>query len=136
MLWIKTSTKQAIIDHALEDSPIEACGVIAGKIYTGGADDRLIKMDNVAEEWGTSFQFDPDQQIGIWNDMESRGELPVAIYHSHTKHRAVPSDRDQKGAWMNRSHHIIVSTLDRDNPEFKSFVLVDGCLIQEEIEEI
>jgi len=134
MLRIKETLRQAIIDHALKDAPIEACGVIAGKNFCGNDTDRLIKMDNMAEEWGTSFEFDPHQQLAVWNDMETRREVPVVIYHSHTKHRAQPSNRDVDGAVLRQTHHVIVSTLDRESPEFRSFVLQNGNLIEESIE--
>lgn len=136
MLRIKASTRQAIIDLAITDAPIEVCGLILGETYCGSSNDRLIQMDNIAEEWGTSFEFDPEQQLAVWNDMESRGEVPVAIYHSHTKHSAQPSNRDEDGAVLSATHYIIVSVLDSDNPVFKSYAKRGGRLIEEEIEVI
>lgn len=136
MLQIKATMVQAIIDHALSDAPIEACGLILGPVQDGNVKDRLIRMDNIAEEWGTSFEFDPRQQMAVWNDMESRGEVPVAVYHSHTKHSAQPSSRDADGAVLPKAHYIIVSTLDKDTPDFRSYVKQNNQLIEETIEVI
>lgn len=136
MLKIKLAFKQAIIEQAREDRPLEACGVIVGKAYGGGADDRLIKMDNIAEEWGTSFQFDPDAQLALWNDMEWRNEVLVAVYHSHTRHDAYPSERDIAGALWPGTHYIIVSVKEPTAPVFKSYFLNNGDLVPEPIEEL
>lgn len=136
MLKIRAVLKQAIIDHALSDAPIEACGVIVGNMFTGGVRDRLIKMDNIAEEWGTSFQFDPNAQLALWNDMEWRSEVLVAVYHSHTRHDAYPSERDVAGALWPDTHYIIVSVKEPTAPVFKSYFLNNGDLVPEPIEEL
>jgi proteasome lid subunit RPN8/RPN11 len=137
MFHIKLSYKQAIIDHALANKPIEVCGVIAGATYSGQQSDRLIRMDNVAEEWGTSFEFDPHQQIGVWQDAELRGEVIVAIYHSHTKHDARPSTRDIAGAAAvdPLTRHIIVSVRDEE-PDFRVWLINNGEVSEQKVEVI
>jgi proteasome lid subunit RPN8/RPN11 len=135
MLRIRQDLKQAIIDHAMEDAPIEACGIIAGKDYCGNSADRLIKMDNIAEDWEVGFAFDPQQQLAIWNDLEDRGEVPTVIYHSHTKHSARPSNRDADGAILKQTHYVIVSTVNAlPFPDFRSFTIRNGELLEERVE--
>lgn len=134
---LKRSHRQAIIDQALANKPIEICGVIAGMSWHGGSQARLIQMDNVADEWGIRFEFDEAQQIGVWNDIERRNEVPAAIYHSHTKHDAFPSKYDIAGAAAVdfRTHHIIVS-VHGDTPELRAFLIVLGHVKLIEIEVI
>lgn len=132
--------KQAIIDHALAVKPIEACGIIAGRrdATTPVGQDRLIRMNNVAEEWGTSFEFEPEQQMSVWNDIEERDEMVLAVYHSHTRHPAYPSARDIAGAPAvgARAVHIIVSVMS-NIPHVCAFdISPDGTITDVELEVI
>lgn len=131
--------KQAILDHALSQDPIEACGIIAGSrsATTPIGQDRLIRMNNVAEEWGTAFEFDPEQQLAVWNDIEERNEVVLAVYHSHTKHPAYPSVRDIAGApaVSSRAVHIIVSVMS-GLIETRAFYIENGEVTEVELEEI
>lgn len=119
---IRARHQQAIIDHALSQKPIEACGLIASSLWSGGRGARLIRMNNIAEEWGTAFEFEPEQQMAVWNDMELRGEVAAAIYHSHTRHDPIPSIRDIAGAKGTDplATHIIVSVKD-EVPEIRAW---------------
>jgi proteasome lid subunit RPN8/RPN11 len=134
---LKAVHMQAIIDHALANKPVEVCGVIASQFWYGGANSRLIRMDNVAENWGIRFEFDEAQQLGVWNDVESRGEIVAAIYHSHTKHDAYPSKYDIAGAAGvdPLTHHIIVSVHGED-PDLQAFMISNGKVTPTEIEVI
>lgn len=129
--------EQAIIDHALSVAPIEACGIIAGFSYAGSNRDRLIRMNNVAVEWGTNFEFEPSQQVSVWQDIEWRDEVVVAIYHSHTRHPAVPSQRDIAGADAVDpfTRHIIVSVVDPEDPEIAVFQIKDGVATELDYDE-
>lgn len=138
MFQIRRIHKQAIIDHAQSFKPIEACGLLAAATYGGNAQSRLIRMNNVAEEWGDSFEFEPEQQLAVWNDLEERGEVVAAIYHSHTKHSAYPSARDIAGARAvdPRTVHIVVSVMS-EITETRAFSISPGGTVCEvELEEI
>lgn len=123
--------REAIIDHALSQKPIEACGIIAAKFWYGGPTSRLVRMENHAEEWGTSFEFEPEQQLAVWNDLEQRNEVVAAVYHSHTKHPAWPSERDIAGARAidSLTTHLIVS-VQYERPVLRGF-FVSGLGINE-----
>jgi proteasome lid subunit RPN8/RPN11 len=135
--FLRRKHQQAIIDHALSLKPVEACGIIASHMWTGGARSRLLRMNNIAEEWGTSFEFEPEQQIAVWNELETRGEVVAAVYHSHTKHVPVPSRRDIEGARAldPLTTHIIVSVRDGEEPVMKAWKIGhDGSYTEVDLE--
>ena len=72
--------------------PDEACGVIAGP---EGSDrpERFIPMLNAARS-PTFYEFDSGDLLRLYRDMDSRDEVPVVIYHSHTATEAYPSRTD------------------------------------------
>lgn len=128
MLKIQESHVQAILEHAYREHPLEACGLIAG-----GRDNsqrRLIHMDNAARS-ETFFQFDPRQQLRVWQEMEDREETPLVFYHSHTHSRAFPSREDIQHAWDPRVHYLLVSTATQSRGEVRSYRIIDGRVSEE-----
>ena len=131
MLRIDRATYDAIVAHAREDHPDEACGVVAGP---EGSDrpERFIPMLN-AERSPTFYRFDSMEQFRVWREMDERDEEPVVIYHSHTATEAYPSRTDISYASEPGAHYVLVSTRDPDVAEFRSFRIVDGTVTEEEV---
>jgi [CysO sulfur-carrier protein]-S-L-cysteine hydrolase len=131
MLTISPALQEKIVDHARADHPDEACGVIAGP---AGSDrpERFIPMLN-AERSPTFYRFDSTEQLHVWREMDERDEEPVVIYHSHTSTEAYPSRTDVSYASEPQAHYVLVSTRDPDTAEFRSFRIVDGTVIEEEV---
>jgi proteasome lid subunit RPN8/RPN11 len=131
MLTIHAKLVEAMIAEAHRDHPIETCGVIAGR---EGADFplRLIPMRNVAQS-ETFFKFEPQQQLQVWREMESRGEEPVVIYHSHTSTQAYPSRTDIDYATEPQCHYVIIPTDPRYGDEIRSFRIVDRMVTEERV---
>ncbi|MBO0823719.1 MAG: M67 family metallopeptidase [Actinobacteria bacterium] len=123
--------RSKIVAHALADHPDEACGVIAGP---AGSDlpERFIPMLN-AERSPTFYRFDSLEQLRVWREMDDRDEEPVVIYHSHTATEAYPSRTDISYASEPDAHYVLVATRDSDQPEFRSFRIVDGEVSEEEV---
>jgi len=69
----------------------------------------------------------------VWREMDERDEEPVVIYHSHTATQAYPSRTDISYASEPGAHYVLVSTRDPDQVEFRSFRIVDGVVIEEEV---
>lgn len=131
MLTIHVNLVEAMIAQARRDHPIETCGVIAGQ---EGANFplRLIPMRNVARS-ETFFKFDPQQQLQVWREMESRGEEPVVIYHSHIGTQAFPSRTDIEYATEPQCHYVIIPTDPRYGDEIRSFRIMDGMVTEERV---
>jgi [CysO sulfur-carrier protein]-S-L-cysteine hydrolase len=131
MLTISVELRSKIVAHALADHPDEACGVIAGP---AGSDrpERFIPMLN-AERSPTFYRFDSLEQLRVWRDMDDRDEEPIVIYHSHTATEAYPSRTDISYASEPEAHYVLVSTKQADQPEFRSFRIVDGEVTEEDV---
>ncbi|PTN11151.1 Mov34/MPN/PAD-1 family protein [Nitrosomonas aestuarii] len=131
MLTLHIKLVEAMLAQAQKDHPVETCGVIAGPIGSN-LPQRLIPMQNVAQS-EDFFQFDSLQHLKVWREMETRGEAPVVIYHSHTKTPAYPSKTDVKYAAEPKAHYVIISSNRLYGEEIRSFRIVDGIVIEERI---
>jgi [CysO sulfur-carrier protein]-S-L-cysteine hydrolase len=126
---------QAMVDemvaHAREDLPNECCGLI------GGADGEAKALYRARNAFASPFSYrvDPaDQYRIIEKEMRDRGEELVAIYHSHTKSPAYPSQTDLNEAvsWPEQLY-LIVSLADPETPDVKAFWLKDGKIAEAEL---
>lgn len=131
MLTIHTRLIDALITQALNDHPVETCGVIAGPAGSN-LPLRLIPMQNVAQS-ETFFMFDPLQQMQVWKEMNARREEPIVIYHSHTSSQAYPSRTDVEFATESQSHYVIIPTTHVYPEEIRSFRIVDQMVIEERV---
>lgn len=132
MLVIDQETRDAIVAHARQDHPDEACGVVAGPIGTDRPT-RFIPMVNAARS-PTFYEFDSMDLLHLYRDMDAREEEPVVIYHSHTATEAHPSRTDIAIAAEPGAHYVLVSTRNPDEVEFRSFRIVDGEVTEEPVE--
>ncbi|HEY5821920.1 MAG TPA: M67 family metallopeptidase [Propionibacteriaceae bacterium] len=136
MLKIARAHVDAMISHAREDHPDEACGVIVG---TAGSDDptRFVAMLN-ADRSPTFFRFDPIEQLHLYRSMDDADEEIVVVYHSHTATEAYPSRTDISYAAEPQAHYVLVSTAEsgaEEGPtEVRSYRIVEGVVTEEEIE--
>ena len=135
MLRIDRATYDAIVAHAREDHPDEACGVVAGP---EGSDrpERFIPMLNAARS-PTFYEFDSGDLLKLYREMDDRDEEPVVIYHSHTATEAYPSRTDISYANEPGAHYVLVSTADTDGLgdfQFRSYRIVDGEVTEEDVE--
>jgi proteasome lid subunit RPN8/RPN11 len=134
VLQLPRTFHDQIVEHARRDHPDEACGVIAGR---DGKPERFIPMVNAARS-PTFYEFDSMDLLNLYKEMDARDEEPVVIYHSHTATEAYPSRTDISYASEPEAHYVLVSTRDdqRDpqNPEFRSYRIVDGVVTEEPVE--
>ncbi len=133
VLTIARAHVDAIIAHAREDYPDEACGVIVGP---EGSDSpqRYVKMTN-AERSPTFFQFDSAEQFQLYKEMDANEEEIVVVYHSHTFTEAFPSRTDIGLAVEPQAHYVLVSLADDTGGEVpvRSYRILDSRVIEEEI---
>ena len=102
-----------IIAHARDDAPNECCGMVAGR---DGRRPEVYRARN-AEASPLRYTIHPQDQIRIMMEIEERGEEIAAIYHSHTKSPAEPSQTDINLAdnWPDPLY-LICSLADPDEP--------------------
>lgn len=132
MLQIRRDLVDAIVAHARQDHPDEACGVIAGP---EGSDrpERFVPMLNAARS-PTFYEFDSLDLLKLYREMDANDEVPVVIYHSHTATEAYPSRTDISYASEPDAHYVLVSTRDPETHEFRSYRIVDGVVTEEDVE--
>ena len=131
MLRIDRATYDAIVAHARNDHPDEACGIVAGPV---GSDRpaRFVPMLNAARS-PTFYEFDSADLLQLYKEMDANDEEPVVVYHSHTATEAYPSRTDISYASEPNAHYVLVSTRS-DDDEFRSYRIVDGGVTEEPVE--
>lgn len=126
---------QALIDemvaHAREDLPNECCGMIGGR---GGEATEVVRVVNSAAS-PLRYEMDPQGQFNALKGIEADGGELLAIYHSHTKSAAYPSQTDvnQAVAWPEQIY-VIVSLADSEAPDVKAYWLKDLKIADAELE--
>jgi [CysO sulfur-carrier protein]-S-L-cysteine hydrolase len=117
---------QSLIDqmvvHAREDLPNECCGMVGG---SDGEASVVIPVVNSAAS-PLRFEMDPQGQYNALKAIEDDGKGLLAIYHSHTKSAAYPSQTDVNQAvnWPD-AIYLIVSLQDEASPDVKGYWLKD-----------
>jgi len=129
---ISQSLVDEMVAHAREDLPNECCGMVGGR---DGEATKVIRVANSAAS-PLRYEMDPQEQYNALKAIEDDdgGEL-LAIYHSHTKSAAYPSQTDvnQAVAWPDQIY-VIVSLADEDVPDVKAFLLKDMKIADVELQ--
>jgi proteasome lid subunit RPN8/RPN11 len=119
-----------LVAHAREDLPNECCGLIGGE---DGVATKVVRVANAAAsplryEMDSQGQFDALKEIGGEDNL-------LAIYHSHTKSAAYPSQTDVNQAqnWP-EPIYVIVSLADSEKPDVQGFHLADLKIADAELE--
>ena len=97
-MQIPRDVHDELLAHAREDAPNECCGLVGG---SGGVAKTVYRARNT-EASPLRYNLDPKDQFRIMSEMDARGEELSAIYHSHTKSPAYPSQTDINLALMDR----------------------------------
>jgi len=126
---ILTEVLNALVAHARQAAPIEACG------YLAQCDDTIVDHYPLrnTDESGEHFTMDPTEQFTVIRQMRGLGQKAVAVYHSHPASAARPSPEDIRLAHDPQISYVIVS-LAGETPEVKSFRIRNGVVDQEIIE--
>jgi proteasome lid subunit RPN8/RPN11 len=127
---IARSLIDEIVAHAREDMPNECCGMV------GGADGeaRTIYRARNAEASPLRYSIDAAEQFRLMREIEEAGEELVAIYHSHTKSAAQPSQTDVNLAAWPDAVYLIASLADPEAPQVRGFWIRDGEIEDAELE--
>ena len=119
-----------VIAHCQQDYPKEACGVLGGR---QGAVAKVFPMTNV-DRSAISYQMDPKEQLRVMKQMRQDGHDMLAIYHSHTASAAYPSPVDVTLAVYPEVSYVLVSLADRQQPQMRSYRIVDGAILPEDLQ--
>jgi proteasome lid subunit RPN8/RPN11 len=120
-----------IVAHSREDAPNECCGLI------GGRNGRAASLHRARNEFESPLRYNvhPQDLLRITHELEERGEELAAIYHSHTRSEAYPSQTDVNLAanWPDPLY-VICSLADPEKPVVRAFAIRDGGIEETELE--
>ena len=115
----------ALIAHAREDAPNECCGYIR---MSDGRVDEVFRAKNLrASPYG--YELDPQSLLAA-NDLDDDGH-GVAIYHSHPRSPAEPSQTDINLAHYPHWRYLIVSLA--GEPQVRAWRIAEGRVQEEDI---
>ncbi len=121
---------QIIVDHALRGYPNEVCGILGGK---DGAVEKVYTMKN-AKPGPDYYEMDAEEQFRVMKDIRDSGLEMIGLFHSHPTGRACPSSMDVERAYWPGTQlpnypdaiYVIVSLMDRKNPDARGFSIEEG----------
>ena len=124
---IAPGLRDVIVDHARRDAPNECCGVVVTR-------DGVVVAVHPAENVAASplrFEIDSLELLRLVTAIEDRGEDLGAIYHSHTRSPAFPSQTDVNFAagWPGVAWIIVGLAVDGE-PEFRSYRIDAGAIAE------
>jgi [CysO sulfur-carrier protein]-S-L-cysteine hydrolase len=121
-----------IVTHAVRDAPNECCGLVVGR---DGTATTVRALENLA---ASPFRFDIDgRELIAFAFGDEDEDTLTAIYHSHTRSPAYPSQTDVNFAagWPGVEWLIVGVPKGSDGePEVRSYLIEDGTIREVEIE--
>ena len=134
MLRIGKQHANSMVAHALEDAPIECCGILSGK------DGVVSHVYRIANKAPSPFRYlmDPQEFLNADRDSERNGWEFLAFYHSHTHSPAYPSQTDVRMAlesgWLDVCY-VLVSLENTSAPQIRAFRIKDsGAIVEENVQ--
>ena len=121
-----------MILHALEQDPLECCGVLLGSSDDEATE--FVKVKNVADEKERRYSMDPLEQSAAEQRADADGKSITGIFHSHTFTQAYPSAIDVRNAvnsmWT-APVYVLVSLVEKTRPVVRAFRIGDDGAVTE-----
>ena len=124
-LEIPADVVEAMVAHCLRETPLECCGIL------GGVPPRVSSFHPLrnAAASPTRYDADPRDLIDTVVALRETGSEILAIYHSHPKWEAVPSQTDLRENHYGAVPRIIISLL-HDPPEVRVWRLKPDSFLE------
>jgi proteasome lid subunit RPN8/RPN11 len=124
---------EAMIAHALEDAPVECCGVVAA------VDGEVVGIHRARNTEASPYRFniDPLEYMRLEEAVLEGGAAVAGFYHSHTGTEARPSPTDIRmmSAFFGPPYvHFVVGVADRESPHARVFTIEDGGYVEHRYE--
>ncbi len=132
MLRLPRSLYLDMVAHALDDLPLEACGLLAAPADGDGEEvTRTYRCRNAAAS-ARVYELHPLDHLHADRDADDGGLRITGVYHSHTHTDAWPSPTDVNQAPDPDWHYVVVS-LRHPDPVVRSFRIVAGEVTEETV---
>jgi proteasome lid subunit RPN8/RPN11 len=122
---ISKSQLDEVVAHAQDDVPNECCGYMR---LQDGRVDEVFRAENLRNS-PYGYEIDPKSLLAA-NDLDDDG-FGVAIYHSHPRSPAEPSQTDINLAHYPHWLYVIVSL--SGEPELRAWRIDDGRVEEEHV---
>ena len=132
---LKREHIDAMVAHALEDAPIECCGLLAAKDGVVAA----VRRAKNKEASPYRFSIDPLETRKHEQAIDEAGAELAGFYHSHTGSPAVPSPTDIRmmGPFFGPPFvHFVIGVADRETPEIRVWYIEGAERSEQEFEVI
>jgi len=123
VLRLSPDAYAAMIGHAYDCFPEEACGLLVGEARTGRVP-RFVPCRNAAAS-SKLYTIDPRDHLRADREAEAAGLEIIGVMHSHTHTDAYPSPTDVAQAPDPSWHYVIVSLRD-EAPVLRSYRIQGG----------
>lgn len=127
-LMIPENVYQRMINHCMEERPLEACGLLvgeAGLVTAGYATDNQHRSPVI-------YKVDDLQLLEVDREIRNDRQEIIAIYHSHVNTEPVPSRTDIEQATWPEAFYVIVSLKER-RPKVRAWRIVDRQVTEHQI---
>jgi len=124
---------ESILEHARNEAPLEACGLIAGRIENGDKYIEKVYILTNTDHSEEHFSLDPKEQLSAVKDMRTNGLVPLGNWHSHPASPSRPSEEDKRLAFDSKASYLILSLMDSENPVLNSFHVENGNAEKEQL---
>ena len=128
MLGFSNIAFAAMIGHAYDGYPLEACGLLVGR---GDLIDWFVACTNEAAS-ARIYAIPAKELLLAERAAEEIGLEIIGVFHSHTHSEPYPSTTDVEQAPDPGWHYVIVS-LKREAPETRSYQIRDGAVSEERV---
>jgi len=106
-LVLRRAHLDEVLVHARQTSPSECCGLIGGN--ANGSTQSIYPLTNVAPNTQVAYEAKPEELFAAQRAMRERGEILLAIYHSHPRADApTPSETDVRLAYYPTATYLII----------------------------
>ncbi|QQS47979.1 MAG: M67 family metallopeptidase [Acidobacteriota bacterium] len=119
----------AILEHARSESPSECCGLLSGLDHRV---DLHHPLRNQASEPDKRYFAAPEDLFEAMREMRAEGRSLIAIYHSHPRGRAYPSETDIELAFYPHVACLIQAL--EPQPEIRAYRIVDRTVTEIRVE--
>jgi [CysO sulfur-carrier protein]-S-L-cysteine hydrolase len=120
-----TAQWEELIAHAGDDAPNECCGYL--RIKDGAVDGVVRAQNDRKSPYGYEMDYESKREAAFLED----DGYDVAIYHSHPRSEAEPSQTDINLAKYSYWLHVIISL--KDEPSVRAWRIRDGHVEEEPI---